>query len=290
MKNLILVLLALNLTRCSSTNIVTLTVTEPAPVGLPSSMKRIGTINRSQFADKKQVLDKIDQVLSVEGKNLDKDGALKSMTGLNEELKRNSRFLEVKHLENEKLENSDFGIFPGPVSWEKIAEVCNKNQLDGLFLLEFYDTDSRINYSTKQVNLQNPFGIKVPAIEHHAAANTIIKTGWRIYDNNNKNIIDKFNITGNVTTSGKGINPVEAVSALTGRKEAVNQESYKIGQSYALSIVPYRTKVSRNYYVRGNDNFKSAKRKAQTGNWDGSAEIWMKETNNSKSKIAGRAF
>ena len=292
MKNLIILLLsALSfLTGCRSTNIVTLTVTEPAPVSIPASMKRIGTINRTALTEEKQILEKVDQVLSAEGKNLDRDGAIKTMTGLIEELKRNDRFLDVRYLEDENLENSSFGVFPEAVSWEKIAEVCDRNNLEGLISLEYYDTDSRINYSTKQVNLQNPLGIKIPALEHHAAANTIIKTGWRIYDNNNKVIIDKFNITGQVATIGKGINPVSAASAITGRKEAVNQESYKIGQSYAQSIVPYNTKVTRTYYVRGNENFKLAKRKAQTGNWDSAAEIWMNETKSSKSKVAGRAL
>lgn len=290
MRNLILLLLAFSLTRCRSTNIVTLTVTEPAPVTLPASMKRIGIINRSLQAGNKQILEKVDEVLSVEGKNLDKDGALRTIAGLNEELKRNSRFLDVRYMENEQFESSGFGVFTEPVSWEKIAEVCKKNNLDGVISLEFFDTDSRINYSTNQVNIQNPLGIKIPALEHQAAAKTIIKTGWRIYDNNDRNIIDKFDITGSVNTIGRGINPVKAVSAIVNRKEAVNQESYNIGQSYALSIVPYASKVSRTYYVRGNDSFKRAKRKAQTGNWDDAAQIWRKETNSSKSKIAGRAL
>jgi hypothetical protein len=48
--------------------------------------------------------------------------------------------------------------------------------------------------------------------------------------------------------------------------------------------------VSRTYYVRGNDKFKAAKRRAQTGNWDGAAELWIQETKNPNAKIAGRAF
>ena len=41
--------------------------------------------------------------------------------------------------------------------------------------------------------------------------------------------------------------------------------------------------------MRGTDNFKIAKRRAQTGNWDGAAELWEKEIDNPKSKVAGRA-
>lgn len=287
MKNILLFFLMASIIGCRSTNIVTMSVIEPAPVTLPSSMKKIGIINRSLTSD--QTLDKIDKVFSVEGKNLDKEGAQESITGLEEELRKNSRLEEVIVLKDETLEKTSFGTFPNPLSWDKAAEICRKNQLDGLFLLEFYDTESKINYSTKQVKLSGPLGIEIPAIEHHASAQTIIKTGWRVYDNNSKNIIDEFTMSKQVNTVGKGINPAEAASAITGRKEAVNQMSYKIGQGYGLSIIPYQIRVSRDYYVNGNDNFKIAKRKAQTGNWDGAAELWLRDTNNPKTKLAGQA-
>ena len=58
------------------------------------------------------------------------------------------------------------------------------------------------------------------------------------------------------------------LAALVGRKEAVNQVSNKAGHGYALRIIPYRLRVMRDYYVKGTDNFKIARRKAQVGKWD----------------------
>lgn len=290
MKNLFLLFLAMHLIGCSPTNTLTISVIEPAPVSLPPSMEKIGIINRSESAGDQQVLEKVDQVLSAEGKNLDEDGASESITGLNEELNKNDRFEKVTILKSEKLGNPEFGVFPSAVSWDRIAEICKENQLDGLFSLEFYDTDSKIEYNTEKVTLEGPLGVEVPALEHYARATTVIKTGWRIYDNTGRNIIDEYIITESVTTAGEGVNPAKAAAAITGRKEAVQQISNEIGRSYALSIVPYRTRVTRDYYVKGSDNFKVAKRRAQTGNWDGAAEIWMNETENPDPKIAGRAF
>ena len=60
---------------CQSTNSLTMSVTEPAPVYLPTSIKNIGILNRSLASEKNKSLDAIDQILSIEGKNLDKDGA-----------------------------------------------------------------------------------------------------------------------------------------------------------------------------------------------------------------------
>ena len=48
-------------------------------------------------------------------------------------------------------------------------------------------------------------------------------------------------------------------------------------------------RVSRYYYVRGDDSFKLATRMARTGNWDGAAKIWQQATNSASGKVAGRA-
>jgi hypothetical protein len=102
-------------------------------------------------------------------------------------------------------------------------------------------------------------------------------------------ILDEFIYDESLVFSGKGINPLVAASALVGRKEAVNQVSNKAGHGYALRIIPYRLRVMRDYYVKGTNNFKIARRKAQVGKWDEAGLLWEKETGNRSSKIAGRA-
>ncbi|MCC7525845.1 MAG: hypothetical protein IT250_13535, partial [Chitinophagaceae bacterium] len=37
------------------------------------------------------------------------------------------------------------------------------------------------------------------------------------------------------------------------------------------------------------DNFRTARRKAQTGNWNDAADLWNHETKNAQDKVAGRA-
>jgi hypothetical protein len=90
------------------------------------------------------------------------------------------------------------------------------------------------------------------------------------------------------TSVGRGINPVKAAEAITGRKDAVLQISNNKGHSYALRTYPFKIRVTREYYVKGTNNFEIGKRRAQTGNWDSAAQLWEVETNNPKSKIAGR--
>ncbi len=274
---------------CSSTHTVTMSVQEPAVVDLPSTMEKVGVINRNQPAEKSGVLETVDQVFSVKGPELDKMGAAATINGLLEEFSKNDRFDVLKQPEIKQTENTAYGVFPAPMTWEMIDQICRDHGLDGLFSLEYYDTDSAIDYSSQRVTIEGPGGLEIPALEHHATVQTTIKTGWRIYDNTGRNMIDEYVITETITTSGKGVNPVEAAKAVTGRKEAVQTVSGNIGREYAQSILPYWTRVSRDYYVKGSENFKIARRRAQTGNWDGAADLWLMEIDHQKPKIAGRA-
>ena len=274
---------------CSSTNSLTISVTEPAPVYVPSNIKSIGIVNRSLPLEKNKNIDKLDKILSAEGKNLDKEGARESVVGLFDELKNNNKFSEVKIIDSVDVRSPGAGVFPSVLSWKTIERICYENNVDAIFVLSFYDTDAKIDYKAVPIKIDGPLGIKIPAVEHHAIIATLIKTGWRIYDPANKFILDEYLVNENIVLTGAGINPIRAIEAIMGRKEAVLQLSNSIGHNYALRILPYRIRVSRHYYVRGTNNFKIAKRRAQTGKWDEAAELWDKEVSNLKRKVAGRA-
>jgi hypothetical protein len=288
MKNYLIILVAAATLISCKTQQLYLNVVEPAPVTIPSYIKSVGVINRSIPTDETKTLDVLDKVLSLEGVNLDKDGAMESIRGLSDELLKNARFNEVKTLNDIDFRTSALTNFPTPLTWEIVEKICTETKTDALFSLEKFDTDTHLNYSTRKVEIKTLLGT-VPGIEHQAEMETMVKTGWRIYDPAAKTILDEYIYNESVVFSGRGINPLLAASALVGRKEAVNQVSNKAGQGYAMRIIPYRLRVMRDYYVKGTDNFKIARRKAQVGKWDDAGVLWEKETTNSKSKISGRA-
>jgi hypothetical protein len=76
----IIVLLAIIFTSCK-TNELYINVLQPAPVTMPSGIKKIGIINRSIPTDETRLVDVLDKVLSLEGTDLDRDGAWESITG-----------------------------------------------------------------------------------------------------------------------------------------------------------------------------------------------------------------
>lgn len=276
------------LSGCQSMNNLTMSVTEPAPVHVPYQVQRIGILNRSESTNNKTI-DKIDKVFSAEGMNLDRDGAQRIVQGIKDEFERLNQFEQVVFVETNKVENPGLGIFPSSIPWETVDQLCKEYNVDALFVLSFYDTDAVVGYSNQTVEKVNAFGIKIPIIEHTATVTTNIKAGFRVYNNLTKEILDEIVNEEWATAVGRGVNPAKALEAITGRKEAVMDISSNMGHNYALRTHPFKIRVTREYYVRGTDNFEIAKRRAQTGNWDGAAELWEIETKNPKAKIAGRA-
>ncbi len=225
----------------------------------------------------------------MEGLNLDKEGAEAAITGLFDELSRQERFDEIQIIDGIEIQRKGLSVFPAPLSWEQVQEICGNAGVDALLSLEMYDTDTKFSYEGTMVTIPNNLGIKASVPGHRVTLNTLIKSGWRVYDLENKLLLDEFNETNEVVSIGEGINPVKAVEAVIGRKEAVLQSSTRSGSVYANDLRPLRKRVVREYFVRGTDNFKVAQRRAQTGDWEGAAQLWEKEVNNPDMKIAGRA-
>jgi hypothetical protein len=272
-------------------NSLTIPVTEPAPVFMPSSIENIGIVNRSLPSDENARMDQIDKILSVEGINLDKEAADQAIDGLRNELLASGRFENVVIIEDAEMKNPGMDVFPSALSWSTINQYCEDNNVDAIFALSFYDTDTQVDYDAVTKTIDGPLGVKIPAIEHHARTATMIKTGWRIYDPASLLLLDEFIMNEQIVLTGSGINPVNAVKTIVvGRKENILEVSNQIGQNYVQRIFPYKRRVNREYYVKGSDNFEVAKRRAQTGDWDGAAELWEREVDNSKAKIAGRAY
>ena len=260
---------------CSSTNFMSLSVTEPAPVSLPPNARSAAVINRSRAADENRTIDAIHKAISLESKSLQADGAKAGVMGLTDELTKNNRFAVVRSLDNLDLRSYGAGVFPTPLPWDSVDKICRDNNADLLFSLELFDAEARVGVIIPPTNLQT-LAATLPALAQQANMNTQVKTGWRIYDPASHNILDEFVLS-------------KDVSGLIGRKEAVKQAALDAGQAYSTRILPYSIRVWRYYYVRGDGNFHIAKRMAQTGNWDGAAKLWQQETNSTSRKAAGRA-
>ena len=293
MKNLVyllVVVFAMSLfTSCVATNQLTMTATEPAPVSIASDVRNIGIINRSLPSEGHKTIDQIDKILSIEGKNLDKHGAEAAVIALRDELEAEGRFERIIKIDSIGDFKKGLGVLPATLTWDQVEELCAQYEVDVIFSLAFYDTDTKVDLRQTAVQQPNNLGIKVPIPGHEVTLQTLIKNGWRVYDPQSRRILDEYFFNESIVAVGRGINPIEAVKAIINRKEAVVEHSRNIGNAYARRIRPYRHRVTRNYFVRGTDNFVVAKRRAQAGDWDGAAQLWERELSSNDEKVAGRA-
>jgi len=285
-KYLVLLIFAAAMTSCATQELY-LNVTRPAPVTIAPEIKTVGIIDRSTPTDQTKSIDNLDRLLSLEGAELDSIGTLEAIKGVTDELAANDRFTEVKLLNGLQFRTSSLGDLPAPLTWEQVEGICRENETQALFALEMYDTDTRIRNAggaVSELAAGNILGaLKAGPVE------TLVKTGWRIYSPADRAILDEFIVAESILFGAPGLPGSSAVSGILNRKDAVMEVSRKAGHIYALRLIPYRLRVTRDYYVKGTDNFKIAKRRAQTGQWDQAAELWQQETEHPKRKIAGRA-
>src|ERR1700712_1579565 len=120
---------------CSSTNLMSLSVMEPAPVSIPANIKTVALVNRTKASGATQTLDAIHKALSLESNDLQQSGANASLRGLTDELMKNNRFAEVKPL-NRDLRSFGAGIFPTAMQWDSVEKICRESNTDALFSLE----------------------------------------------------------------------------------------------------------------------------------------------------------
>lgn len=285
MSRYIFLLLLLPAMFSCKTNQLFINVVQPAPVTISPEIKKAGIINRSIPTDETKIFDIIDKALTLESADLDRNGAQQSIAGLRDELLVNDRFSEVRVIDDTEFRASRVGLLPPPLSWDIVEMICRESNTDALFALERFDTDTRLDHSGSVMSVKTPLG-KLPGL--NTAVEILINTGWRIYDPSSKAIIDEFSFTEQLVQSS-GINPLATVAALASRRETVAEASVNAGHTYAARLLPWNLSVTRDYFVKGTDNFKLAKRKAQNGKWDEAGELWFAETDNQSRKIAGRA-
>lgn len=274
---------------CGSTKRMTMGITNPAIIHLSKEIKNVGIINRSEPSQKNNTLDKIDQILSAEGFNLDKKGAEAAISSIAYELEMIQDFESIKRIENVEDIKKGIAILPASLSWDIVDQLCEENNVDLIFSLEFYDTDTKSSFKVTTIPVKNNLGVKVSVPGQEVTLNTSINSGWRIYNPQTRLVIDERIYTKNMVFSGSGINPLKAVEAVQRRNETIEEYSKNVGIAYAQRLVPNSTRISRDYFVSGTDNFKLAQRRALTGDWEGAANLWKKELNNPDFKIRGRA-
>lgn len=256
-------------------------VLQPAEIETPNEVKKIGILNRTTPNEVKNTNSKIDEILSIEGLNLDQKGAESAISSLANLLnkKNQRRSIESAHIVRDSLSLSQKSIIPEPLplDWETIHRICLENKVDGLYVLEYYDTRSTYTQRSAPTTVNVPGVGSVPTTRYYVDVVTHIDTYWRLYDHLNETIIDDVNQKTQVNTKSQGISFLAALNSIKGREQNVIRESGQLGYYAAKKLEPYHRTLSRKYYSKGSDQLEQASRSVETFDYEKAISIWEQE-------------
>jgi len=238
----------------------------PAAVDLPSDIKLVAVIDRSQSDNNVvNVLEKgLLSTLSGKGDRLSKH----CIDGVAGQLSKNQDISTVITGIVEKRPGTALD-FPKPLIWEEVQRICNEYKTDAVMSLEIF---------SRQV------------IDNVAE----VKVGFRIYDPKNKMILDEFQYfhgikAGVVPSEGQ---PEAIVSNLINSDDALINASFVAGTIYGKRISPFWIRVNRKYYKRSKRDPQMAEgaRMMEVNNWDAAEQAFLQAIENGHRKTKGKAL
>jgi hypothetical protein len=284
--HLCMVLIPLLLQSCMAT--LSIPVLQPAQISLPQNYERLAVAHRHRAAKDNIVRNVVEGILTGEGLEADKEAGIDCLSGLKDALLKTPRY-NVVEPPGLDLKGTGTGIFPSPLAWEEIERICKANNADALIVLEVFDSNSGISFSSSERKVKNKEGVDSVVIDHHARLRMTVTAGWRIYDYQQRFIVDEFRGDNWLEFTGTGPSPESAVLKLLGRREALRRTGFHAGMQYGYRIAPQWIRVSREYYTRGSESLKRAGRMAKSGNWQEAAVIWERFSSSNNKKIGFRS-
>ena len=270
---------------CAGTRQMEVQVLRLAFISVPQQIKTIAVLNRSIPTETTA-----ESALTGETPVQDKELSAECLRGLTTTLNTSERF--KFQLVDYTLDASDpksltFGI---PLSWESVDTICTRLQVDGLLVLEYFDTDFSVN---------NPVGAAGQIIQGIAnggqtsvtvTGTATANAGFRVYYAKERNIAYEDNFNYRKRWQQTANNAFEAIGKLVKRNAALIDVSYETGYNFAMSIVPLYFWENRVMYKGKKGDLEKGERQALSKDWEGAKTSWMYVYENSaKSKERGKA-
>jgi hypothetical protein len=290
MKNNIILALFISLVIQSCSRSVFLDVMRPADITIPGHLTKLGVINRSTVKKNQDTKDKVLNVLEgiVTGESIgaDRQASEECINGLFQITSQQNRISYFRI--NTNIDGTGMTMEKPMLSWEEVDKICADNNLNGILVLEAFDSDNNIRMIQGTTRIKNKDGVMIDVPEFTANANMHLTSSWRIYDRERHKIFDQIM---NVNDRGfTGVGPTEqmAASNLPNKRIMLNQTGFAAGTQFGQRISPNWIKVTRSYYKGKGDDMKFGYRLAKKGSWDKAAQVWNRNSNNSNKKNAGK--
>ena len=275
------------LNSCMSTT--RLQVLKPAQISVPQTINNLALVNRSQPAKKKKLGAFAEGLITGEGIFVDKEGAQVALEAAKAVFIQSPRY-EQGIGEVVNLPGLGGGRVGPALAFEQVDDFTTRTSADALVVLEAFDSDSRVWTTVVEERYKDGDGNKRVRNVFVAHKKMSVKTVWKIYDAEQKDVIDEREFVDFLEWSKRNAIEKNALASLPGNRKAVEDLGALAGRSYALRISPVWQWVNRAYYTTGHKDMKVAGKYVKKGEWDLASEIWREmEEKLQDVKIQGRA-
>jgi len=260
-------------------------VLRPADISLPAQIQTLAVVDRSAPKNVGQaILGSLEGMVTGEGVLHDREAASQCVNGLVWGLTESPRFeVAIPNLANEDAESS---IWARELSWPAARRIARTVEADALVTLDAFDSDSFMEVTTEVRETSD--GVKKTV--YNAERETRVLSAWRIYDVENKVILDDIrDHTVTRTWREEGSSRADAQARLPRRGDTVVEMGRVAGEAYAMRIAPSYIWVTRQYYGKKYDELKEAKRYVKARDWQGATEIWLRAVESPDRKLRGMA-
>jgi hypothetical protein len=274
---------------CSSLVSLNIKMMEPGAITLPPDIGTVALVNRAIPGPTTKLKNIVD-ILTSESLNHDLQGRQQVLQGLQSALQQSPRLRGV--FVSEAYNGDMTGtLFPTPLRWDTINQICLNNHTDAVIALETFHTDLNITHESGNVQMTNQFGISLPSIQIFATQKVLVKVGFRIYNPHNQTIIDQYTYSYWRTWGTQATSIGEALAALENRQVCINLACNTTGKLYEQRISPMMNYERRSLWKKaGRSPMAVGSRMAIVGNWDDASKNWTKTLETStKRKECGRA-
>ncbi|OGX83862.1 DUF6340 family protein [Hymenobacter glacialis] len=277
------------LSACTST--IHMQALAPAAVRMPDELQRIATANRIvPTSGRDKFFDVLEGVFTGEGPGVDKAGAQESVMILGQALAENSPRFQVTQAQLQ-LQGRSREFFLEPLAPRYVQEVCRQTQVDGITVLEAFDSDMALKRTDGvRVKDKDKGERKVPFVHMEMVMKVV--SGFRTYGAAQGFILDQAKLEDYLTFSGEGATYQQALSQLPAPDICIRQVARLAGDKYARRIAPSYFTLTREYYTRAKKDIamQQAAIRATSEDWAGAAALWQQATTHANPKVAGRAF
>lgn len=267
---------------CAGTRNMRVEVMRPALITIPSNIKSIAILNRSIPSGKVS----LESALTLEKPAQDKELSENCLRGLIDLLNTSNRF-QVKKCESTMFSSDPKSLSFGlALAWNSVDSLCLKYEVDALMVLEYFDTDfSVLNPGATAANtIGNVLNGNQVSVQVTGTAKSFC--GYRVYYSKTKSILYEDRFDYKKTWTQNSSNPIDAVSKLIKKNDALYDVSYETGQEFAMKVIPLYYWENRDMYKGKKGDMERGERQAIAKDWEGAFKTWVEvyEMNN-KNKI-----